>query len=99
MDEPGELGEEEVQQRLGGQFGDPAAAVGDRLPGAGRPGAAERAPVGRLAELDAGYRQQRAERAVDEVLAEITRVRVGDQRMEYGSPALLMSRDDVLRPG
>src|SRR5207248_6741593 len=63
-----ELGEEEVEQRLGGQLGDPAAAVGYRFLSAG-----ERAPVRRLGELDAGDRQQRAERTVDEMLAEVDR--------------------------
>jgi hypothetical protein len=73
LHEPGEFGIEEVQQGLGHQFGDPAAAVGDGLLVTG-----ERAPVGRLAELHTRHRQQRAERAVHEVLAEITRIGVGE---------------------
>jgi hypothetical protein len=86
LHEPGEFGEEEVQQGLGHQLRYPAAAVGHGLlvPGEG-------APVGSLAELDSRHGQQRADRAVDKVLAEITGVGVGEHddiaaRYRQGAP-------------
>jgi len=86
LHEPGEFGVEEVQQGLGHQLGHPAAAIGYGLLIA-----AEGAAVGRLAELDSRNGQQRADRAVDEVLAEITGVGVGEHddiaaRHRQGAP-------------
>ena len=73
LHEPGELRVEEVDQRLGHQLGDPAAAVRDLfLP------LLERPPEGGLDELQLGIREQRAERAIDEVLLEVVGVGVGE---------------------
>ena len=71
--EPGELRVEEVDQRLGHQLGDPAAAVEYLFLSL-----LERPPKGGLDELQPGIREQRAERAVDEVLLEVCGVGVGE---------------------
>src|ERR1700722_2556422 len=73
LHEARELRVEEVEERLGHQLGDPAAAVGDGLLAL-----LERTPVGGLDELDAGVLEYRAEGPVDEVLLEVGGVCVGE---------------------
>jgi 2-oxoisovalerate dehydrogenase E1 component len=74
LHEAGQLGEEQVQRGLGGQLGDPAAAVGHRqlLLRIG-------APVGGLDELNVRLRDQAADHPGDELAAEVAGVGVRER--------------------
>jgi len=74
LDEPRQLGEEQVQRGLRGQLGDPAAAVG-HVHGLLR----VRPAVGRLDELDVRLGDQAADHAGDELAAEVARVGVSER--------------------
>src|SRR5207237_2702533 len=67
----GELRKEQVEQRSGGQLGDPASALGLNLRAE-----LQRAPVEALDILHLGIAQQRPEQAVDELGVDVADVSV-----------------------